>query len=86
MRAHPENSATHAALGRLYAFMGRKEDAIREGRHGVELCPESTDALNGALRASDLALIYALTGEIDQAITLIERLLRTPSATSDNLL
>ena len=62
--------------------MGRKEDAIREGRHGVELCPESTDALNGALRASDLALIYALTGEIDQAITLIERLLRTPSATS----
>ena len=82
VRAHPENSATHAALGRLYAFMGRKEDAIREGRHGVELCPESTDALNGALRASDLALIYALTGEIDQAITLIERLLRTPSATS----
>ena len=82
VRAHPENSNSHAALGRLYAYMGRKEDAIREGRQGVELCPESTDALNGALRASDLALIYALTGEIDQAITLIERLLRTPSATS----
>jgi len=82
VRAHPEDCATHAALGRLYAFMGRKEDAIREGRHGVELCPESTDALNGPPRASDLALIYALTGEIDQAITLIERLLRTPSATS----
>ena len=81
VRAHPENSDSHAALGRLYAYMGRKEDAIREGRHGVELSPESTDALNGALRASDLALIYALTGEIDQAITLIERLLRTPSAT-----
>jgi hypothetical protein len=61
--------------------MGRKEDAIREGRRGVELCPESTDALNGALRASDLALIYALTGEIDQAVTLIERLLQTPSPT-----
>jgi TolB-like protein/tetratricopeptide (TPR) repeat protein len=82
VRAHPENCDSHAALGRLYAFMGRKEDAIREGRHGVELCPENTDALNGALRASDLALIYALTGEIDKAITLIERLLRTPSATS----
>ena len=82
VRAHPENSDSHAALGRLYAYMGRKEDAIREGRHGVEQSPESTDALNGPLRASDLALIYALTGEIDQAITLIERLLRTPSATS----
>ena len=80
VRAHPENSDSHAALGRLYAYMGRKEEAIREGRHGVELSPESTDALNGALRASDLALIYALTGEIDQAVTLIERLLQTPGA------
>jgi TolB-like protein/Tfp pilus assembly protein PilF len=81
VRAHPENSDSHAALGRLYAYMGRKEDAIREGRHGVELSPERTDALNGPLRASDLALIYALTGEIDQAVTLIERLLQTPGAT-----
>ncbi|PYK72408.1 MAG: hypothetical protein DME42_09130 [Verrucomicrobia bacterium] len=81
VRAHPENSDSHAALGRLYAYMGRKEEAIREGRHGVELSPETSDALNGALRASDLALIYALTGEIDQAVTLIERLLRTPGAT-----
>ena len=24
VRAHPENSATHSALGRLYAFIGRK--------------------------------------------------------------
>jgi TolB-like protein/Tfp pilus assembly protein PilF len=81
VRAHPENPDSHAALGRLYAYMGRKEDAIREGRHGVELSPERTDALNGPLRASDLALIYALTGEIDQAVTLIERLLQTPGAT-----
>lgn len=81
VRAHPENSDSHAALGKLYAYMGRKEDAIREGRHGVELCPERTDAFNGPLRASDLALIYALTGEIDQAVTLIERLLQTPGAT-----
>jgi len=81
VRAHPEDSDRHAVLGKLYAYMGRKEEAIREGRHGVELSPESTDALNGALRASDLALIYALTGEIDQAVTLIERLLQTPGAT-----
>jgi tetratricopeptide (TPR) repeat protein len=81
VRAHPEDSGTHAALGRLYAYMGRKEDAIRESRRAVELCPESTDALNGAQRACDLALVYALTGETDQAITLIERLLRIPGAT-----
>ena len=85
VRAVPESCDKHAALGRLYAYMGRKEDAIREGRYGVELCPETSDALNGALRASDLALIYALTGEIDQAVTLIERLLQTPGATLPNV-
>jgi hypothetical protein len=30
--------------------------------------------------ASNLALVYARTGEADQAITLIERLLSTPGA------
>jgi TolB-like protein/Tfp pilus assembly protein PilF len=81
VRDHPEDPGNHADLGRLYAYMGRKEDAIRESRRAVDLCPESTDAVNGALLAGRLALVYARTGEIDQAITLIERLLRTPAAT-----
>ena len=82
VRDHPEDSGSHADLGRLYAYMGRKEEAIREGRRAVELCPESTDAVNGAELAAKLALVYARTGEIDQAITLIDRLLRTPAATT----
>jgi TolB-like protein/Flp pilus assembly protein TadD len=79
---HPDDASEHAALGMLYAYMGRKEDAIRESRRAVELCPEGTDALNGVRFASELALVYALTGEIDQAVTLIERLLQTPGATT----
>jgi hypothetical protein len=43
--------------------------------------PESADALNGAQFQYNLALVYALTGETDQAVTLIERLLRSPAAT-----
>ena len=46
------NAERHAILGWLYAFMGRKEDAIREGRRAVELKPESKDALDGALMES----------------------------------
>ncbi len=61
--------------------MGRKEEAIREGRRAVELIPESTDALNGPQFAYNLALVYALTGEVDQAVNLIERLVHTPGAT-----
>src|SRR4029077_786117 len=82
VRDHPDNAIDYAALGILYAYMGRKEEAIRESRRAVELCLESTDALNGVHRASDLALVYALTGEIDQALPLIERLLRSPGATT----
>ena len=74
----PGDADRHADLGLLYAYMQRKEDAIREGRRAVELEPESHDAFHGAARAAMLALVYALTGEQDQAITLIERLLSTP--------
>ncbi len=82
VRDHPAAARHHGALGILYGYMGRKEDAIRESRRAVELCPESTDAVEGVQRAYELALVYALTGEVDQALPLIERLLRTPGATT----
>ena len=73
----PESAERHAALGWLYALMGRKNDAIREGRRAVELKPESKDAVDGSLLSGYLALIYARVGENDLAIPLIERLLKT---------
>ena len=76
----PENADRHANLGWLYAFMGRKEEAIREGRRAVELKPESKDAVDGAIMNCYFALIYARVGENDLAIPLIERLLKTPGA------
>lgn len=78
VRADPADPNHHAKLGLLYAYMHRKEDALREARRAVELEPESQNAFHGAMWAGDLALVYALVGEQDQAITLIERLLSTP--------
>ena len=78
VRDDPNDPNRHAQLGLLYACMHRKEDAIREGRLAVEMEPESQNAFHGAARAANLALVYALVGEQDQAITLIERLLSTP--------
>jgi tetratricopeptide (TPR) repeat protein len=83
MRKDPDESDRHAVLGLLYAYMGRKEDAIREGRRAIELEPESKNAFHGAAWAAYLALVYALTGEQDQAITLIKRLLSTPGPVGD---
>jgi serine/threonine-protein kinase len=76
----PESALRHANLGWLYGFMGRKEDAIREGRRATELAPESRDAVDGAIMNCYLALIYARVGEKDLAIPLIERLVKTPGA------
>src|SRR6266487_1325274 len=76
----PSTAIRHANLGWLYAFMGRKEDAIREGRRAVELKPESKDAVDGVIVNCYLALIYARVGEKDLAFPLLERLLKTPGA------
>jgi TolB-like protein/Flp pilus assembly protein TadD len=78
VRDHSDDINARGALGLLYAYMGRKADGIREARRAVEMEPESQNAFHGALRAANLALVYALTGDADQAIPLIERLLITP--------
>ena len=73
----PESAERHASLGWLYALMGRKNDAITEGKRAVELKPESKDAIDGSLLSGYLALIYARVVENDLAIPLIQRLLKT---------
>ncbi len=78
VRDDPNDPDRVAQLGLLYAYTHRKEDAIREGRRAVEMEPESQNAFHGATKAANLALIYAVVSEQEQAITLIERLLTTP--------
>jgi len=76
----PSSAIRHANLGWFYAFMGRKDDAIREGRRAVELKPDSKDAVDGVIVNCYLALIYARVGEKDLAFPLLARLLKTPGA------
>jgi serine/threonine protein kinase/Tfp pilus assembly protein PilF len=64
----------HSRLGVLLAFVGKKEDAIREGLRGAELAnPREKD-----YALAVLALIYALTNKADEAVNLIEALLTRP--------
>ncbi len=76
----PQDGIRHGQLGFLYALMGRKDDALREGRRGTEVTPVSKDIINGGTVQGFLALIYARNGDADHAIELIERLLATPFA------
>jgi TolB-like protein/class 3 adenylate cyclase len=76
----PQDATRRSQLGLLYAFMGRKEDAIREGRRALELKPMAKDVIEGAVVEAFLALIYARTGQPDEAIPRVERLLTVPFA------
>jgi TolB-like protein/DNA-binding winged helix-turn-helix (wHTH) protein/Tfp pilus assembly protein PilF len=78
VRDNPDSAQRHSYLGLIYAYMQRKDDAIRETRRAVELEPETQNAFHGAIHSAILALVYALVGEPDKAIPLIERLLSTP--------
>ncbi|MEY2563475.1 MAG: eukaryotic-like serine/threonine-protein kinase [Verrucomicrobiota bacterium] len=78
VRQAPENAIRHANLGLLYAFLDRKEDAIREGHRAVELTPDSKDALDGPWMSGFLAMIYARVGEMDSATPLLQHLLTSP--------
>jgi len=78
VKESPNSAERHAYLGLLYAFLERKDDAVREGRRAVELKPESVDAYDGAIMSGILALIYARCGEKDLVFPLLERLVQTP--------
>ncbi len=75
----PESADSRATLGIVYARLGRKADAIREGRRAVELEPLSDHALINTRFLIDLAEIYATAGEQDAAIEELDHLLSIPS-------
>jgi tetratricopeptide (TPR) repeat protein len=77
-RAAPYDAQRHSILGVALAYLGRKSDAIREGRRGAELLPLSQDAINAPYVQLQLARIYVLTGEPDQAVRVLEGLLARP--------
>jgi TolB-like protein/class 3 adenylate cyclase/Flp pilus assembly protein TadD len=77
----PDYAPALCVLGMIDAGLGRKEDAIREGRRAVELMPPEKEAINGPMIITRLATIYAWVGEKDLAIQELERGLRYPNPT-----
>jgi TolB-like protein/class 3 adenylate cyclase/Flp pilus assembly protein TadD len=75
VQKRPDVARLRSSLGLVYAGLGRREEAIREGRRAVELLPESKDALIGPSYVIRLAVIYARIGETDLALKELEQLL-----------
>jgi len=78
LRAAPDDAARRAALGFALAHLGRRQEAIREGKRSVALTPVAKDFSVGTVVQHQLALIYILAGEPEKALDNLEPLLRVP--------
>jgi TolB-like protein/Tfp pilus assembly protein PilF len=78
LKKQPDYAEAMSVLGMIDAALGRKEDAIREGRRAVELLPPTKDVMTGPELVRNLALIYTWTGEKDLALDQIATALQGP--------
>ena len=78
----PDYAEAWSFLGLTDAGLGRKDEAIREGRHACELRPVEADALAGPYLVQNLAQIYAWTGEKDLAFETLSRAAKLPFGAS----
>jgi TolB-like protein/Flp pilus assembly protein TadD/predicted Ser/Thr protein kinase len=78
--AHPDDAGALCVLGLIDAALGRKEEALREGRRAVELLPVEKDAINGTLMIVCLARIAAWVGDKDLACEQLARATMLPGA------
>jgi tetratricopeptide (TPR) repeat protein len=82
VQAQPNYAPPLCVLGLIDAGLGRKEEALREGRRAVELLPVEKDAINGPLMIEYLATIAAWVGETDLACEQLAIAIRPPSTVS----
>jgi TolB-like protein/Flp pilus assembly protein TadD len=78
LRVTPNNAGRRIELGFSLAYLGRKDEAIREGLRGVELDPVAKDAFGGAFYQHQLVRIYILVGQPEKALDQLEPLLKIP--------
>ena len=82
VRAHPDDAGALCVLGLIDAALGRKEEALREGRRAVELLPVEKDVLNGARMITCLAIAASWVGDKDLACQQLAEAIRYPTAPS----
>ena len=75
-----------AYIAEIDAALGRKEDAVREGRQAAESWPMTRDARVAPEIATLVAVTYMWTGERDAALQLLAQFAKLPcSATAGDL-
>jgi TolB-like protein/Flp pilus assembly protein TadD len=74
----PEDPQIHVLHGQALAYLGRREDAIREGENGLALMPAGGDSYVGPYFEHQVVRIYMILGEKEKALDLLEALMKIP--------
>jgi TolB-like protein/Tfp pilus assembly protein PilF len=79
IEAQPNYGPPLCVLGLIDAALGRKEEAMGEGRRAVALLPMEKDPINGVAMIKYLAMIAAWVGDNDLACEQLAVAVRPPS-------
>ena len=82
VQAQPNYGPPLVVLGLIDAALGRKEEALREGRRAAELLPVEKDSINGLLMIEYSAMISAWLGDKDLACEQLAAAIRFPGPLS----
>jgi len=87
MRVHPDDMGLLFDLGLIDAALGRKEDALSEGRRAMELVHPVQDPMfgqhtNESFRIRSFAMICAWAGQRELALEQLEAVTKIPGGPS----
>src|SRR5206468_5655657 len=80
--AQPNYGPALCVLGLIDAALGRKDEALQEGRRAVELVPTEEDAINGQAMNQYFAMIAAWAGEKELACEQLNTAMHRPNSLS----
>jgi hypothetical protein len=78
VRAYPNAGGLLSCLGLIDAALGRKEEALREGRRGTELLAMAKISMTESLVKTYFAINCAWTGERELALQQLDILAKVP--------
>jgi TolB-like protein/Tfp pilus assembly protein PilF len=81
-RQKPDEADARVQLAKIHAWLGEKEAAVAESQRAMQLRPESKDAFEGPQITAQVAEVYAILGDKDRAIQLLDGLMNRPSEVS----
>jgi TolB-like protein/Flp pilus assembly protein TadD len=82
----PDDAGRHAQLAMILACLSEKDAALTEAKRATELLPESKDAFEGPQMTENLAAVYAVLGDADSAIDILDGLLTRPGTVTVEML